>query len=131
MVRSFIVNLAVPTCLSIALWFCTLCLPVDVDAQSVRIKDICGFQDRQETELFGYGLIIGLDGTGDGSGTQFTVQSMANMMERLGVTVDQKKLKVKNVAAVIVTAKLSSHHSNGSLDLTTPVKQRDSMKLRL
>jgi flagellar P-ring protein precursor FlgI len=80
----------------------------------VRVKDICSFQDKQEIDLIGYGLVIGLDGTGDGTGTQFTAQSMTNMMERLGVTVDQKKLKVKNVAAVLVTARLSSQQATGA-----------------
>ena len=76
----------------------------DIEAAKVRIKDIAAFQDRQEIELFGYGLVVGLDGTGDGSGTQFTNRSLANMMERMGLTIDARKMKVKNVAAVIVTA---------------------------
>jgi len=80
----------------------------------VRIKDICDFQNKQEVDLIGYGLIIGLDGTGDGNGTQFTVQSLANMMERMGLTVDATKIKVKNVAAVLVTAKISSFYKEGS-----------------
>lgn len=91
----------------------------DIEAAKVRIKDIAAFQDRQEIELFGYGLVVGLDGTGDGSGTQFTNRSLANMMERMGLTIDAKKMKVKNVAAVIVTARLSSQQSIGSrIDVT-------------
>jgi len=84
------------------------------EANQVRVKDIVAFQDQQETDLLGYGLVIGLDGTGDGTGTQFTTQSLANMMERMGLTVDTKKLKVKNIAAVIVTAKISSLQTAGS-----------------
>jgi flagellar P-ring protein precursor FlgI len=84
------------------------------DAAKVRIKDICAFQDKQEVELLGYGLVIGLDGTGDGSGTQFTARALANMMERMGLTVDAKKLKVKNIAAVMVTGRISSHRTQGS-----------------
>ena len=67
------------------------------DAAKVRIKDIAAFQNTQEVDLIGYGLIIGLDGTGDGSGTQFTIRSLTNMMERMGLTVDARKVKVKNV----------------------------------
>ena len=89
------------------------------EANKVRIKDICSFQNDNQEDLIGYGLVIGLDGSGDGSGTQFTTQSLVNMMERLGLTVDQSKVKVKNVAAVMVTAKISSHQSEGSyFDIT-------------
>ena len=91
----------------------------DISANKVRIKDICDFQNKEEADLVGYGLIIGLDGSGDGNGTQFTTQSLTNMMERMGLTVDPKKVKVKNVAAVLVTAKLSSFNKDGSyVDVT-------------
>jgi flagellar P-ring protein precursor FlgI len=85
----------------------------------VRIKDIARIQGDAEMDFFGYGLVIGLDGTGDGKGTQFTMQSLANMMQRMGMTVDPEKLKVKNVAAVIVTGRLSSTHKIGDrVDVT-------------
>jgi len=84
------------------------------EASKVRVKDICAFQDKQEVDLLGYGLVIGLDGTGDGSGTLFTNRALANMMERLGLTVDAKKIKVKNIAAVMVTGKISSQRTDGS-----------------
>jgi flagellar P-ring protein precursor FlgI len=119
MFRTLIAHLATPICLHIVVLLTTVLAPPDAEASKVRIKDICSFQDKQEVELIGYGLVVGLDGTGDGTGTQFTAQSMANMMERLGVTIDQKKLKVKNVAAVIVTGRLSSQQSIGShFDIT-------------
>ncbi|UCC43447.1 MAG: flagellar basal body P-ring protein FlgI [Candidatus Zixiibacteriota bacterium] len=114
MITALYHNLVVPAGLSLALFLVSVLMPMSSDAAKVRIKDICSFQDKQEIDLIGYGLIIGLDGTGDGSGTQFTVQSMTNLMERLGVTVDQKKLKVKNVAAVMVTARLSSQQTVGA-----------------
>ncbi len=86
---------------------------------SARIKDIAKIHTDNELDLIGYGLIIGLDGTGDSKGTQFTMQSLANMMERMGLTVSANKLKVKNVAAVIVTARLSSNFSFGDrIDIT-------------
>jgi len=80
----------------------------------VRIKDITHYTADAEIDLIGYGLVIGLDGTGDGSGTQFTIQALTNMMERMGMTVDPKQVKVKNVAAVMVTAKIGSAHRSGS-----------------
>ena len=84
------------------------------EANKVRIKDICDFQNKQEVDLIGYGLVIGLDGTGDGTGTQFTIQSLTNMMERMGLTVDANKVKVKNVAAVLVTSRISSVQTEGT-----------------
>ncbi len=72
----------------------------------VRIKDIAGISRNGDLDLIGYGLVIGLAGTGDGKGTEFTVQSVVNMLQRMGVTVPRDKVKVKNVAAVMVTAEL-------------------------
>ena len=85
-----------------------------VDATKVRVKDLCSFQDKQEVDLIGYGLVVGLDGSGDGKGTQFTTQSLVNMIERLGLTVDVNQVKVKNVAAVMITARVSSFQTQGS-----------------
>ena len=113
MFNSAYAKIITPLGLALALFLVTLLCP-SADASQVRIKDICAFQDKQESDLVGYGLIVGLDGTGDGSGTQFTIRSLANMMERMGLTVDPKKVKVKNIAAVIVTARLSSQQNDGS-----------------
>lgn len=114
MIRTLMYNLVAPASMAISLFLLSIMIPVAAEAGKVRVKDICSFQDKQEIDLIGYGLVIGLDGTGDGTGAQFTAQSMTNMMERLGVTVDQKKLKVKNVAAVLVTARLSSQQTVGA-----------------
>ncbi|MCH8326923.1 MAG: flagellar basal body P-ring protein FlgI [Candidatus Marinimicrobia bacterium] len=80
-----------------------------VRAQSpVRIKDITTYRNLQHIALVGYGLVIGLNGTGDRAigrrGTVFTVQSIANMLEEFGITVDSNNLRTRNVAAVMVTA---------------------------
>jgi len=71
-----------------------------------RIKDIADIEGVRTNQLVGYGLVVGLNGTGDGASTEFTVQSLVNMMERLGMRIDRTKVKVDNVAAVMVTAKL-------------------------
>ncbi len=75
-------------------------------ASEVRVKDVARIQGVRENELFGYGLIIGLNGTGDKAGTVFTVQSISSMLQRMGIQVPRDRVGVKNVAAVVVTAKL-------------------------
>lgn len=106
-------KLTTPLGLAFILWMIMLLAP-SAEGSKVRIKDICAFQNSQEVDLLGYGLIIGLDGTGDGKGTQFTTRALANMMERMGLTIDANKLKVKNIAAVFVTARLSSQQTTGA-----------------
>ncbi len=76
------------------------------DAYAVRIKDIADIGGVRYNQLVGYGLIVGLDGTGDGKKSKFTIQSMVSMLEKMGITVNQKDVRVENVAAVMVTAKL-------------------------
>ena len=73
---------------------------------SARIKDISSIKGIRQNQLLGYGLIIGLNGTGDKGGTKFTIQGLVNMLEHMGVHVDPDDVKVKNVAAVVVSAKL-------------------------
>ncbi len=78
-------------------------------AEAVRLKDISTFKGIRGNHLFGYGLVVGLNGTGDGSNSEFTIRSVINMLERMGVHIDQDKLsqvKPKNAAAVMVTATL-------------------------
>ncbi len=118
MLTGLLQRLATPTGLALMLSL-LMAFYAPAKAGKVRIKDICSFQNQQETDLVGYGLVIGLDGTGDGTGTQFTVQSLVNMMERMGLTVNASKVKVKNVAAVMVTARISSNLSEGTyFDIT-------------
>ncbi len=74
-------------------------------AQTVRIKDIAEIEGVRSNQLVGYGIVVGLDGSGDTQQTLFTVQSVANMLQGFGINV-QGKIKVKNVAAVMITADL-------------------------
>lgn len=71
-----------------------------------RLRDVARLQGVRGNQLLGYGMVVGLDGTGDKDQTKFTVQSLTNLMARQGVTIDPKAVKVKNVAAVMVTAEL-------------------------
>ncbi len=80
---------------------------LSIAAQAARLKDIADFEGLRENQLVGYGIVVGLNGTGDGTQAKFTTQSISNFMERMGIiNVDPKQIKVKNVAGVIVTAKM-------------------------
>jgi flagellar P-ring protein precursor FlgI len=84
-----------------------------------RLKDLSAIKGVRSNQLVGYGLVVGLDGTGDKSGAEFTIQALANMMERMGVHVNKAQLNVKNVAAVMITANIPPFARIGSkIDLT-------------
>jgi flagellar P-ring protein precursor FlgI len=83
-------------------------------AWAVRIKDLADMRGMRDNQLVGYGLVVGLDGTGDGKKARFTIQSLVNMLEKMGVTVAAKDISVKNAAAVMVTADLPPFGRNGS-----------------
>jgi flagellar P-ring protein precursor FlgI len=84
----------------------------------VRIKDIVKIETSHQTSLIGYGLVVGLNGTGDrttGSrGSVFTVQSISNMLERFGITVPRDDLRTRNAAAVMITANMPAFGRSGS-----------------
>ena len=80
----------------------------------VRLKDLAKVQMGQEMQLYGIGLAVGLEGSGDGRRSEFTFQMMANMMQRMKVTVTPAQVRVRNVAAVGVTATLSPFDRKGS-----------------
>jgi flagellar P-ring protein precursor FlgI len=80
-----------------------------------RIKDIVEFEGVRENMLIGYGIVVGLNGTGDQMrNAPFTKQSLQSMLERLGVNIRDADLNTKNVAAVMVTAKLPAFAAAGS-----------------
>jgi flagellar P-ring protein precursor FlgI len=83
-------------------------------ANAVRIKDIAAFDGVRENQLLGYGLVVGLNGSGDSDQTKFPVQSLVNTLERMGVTVNRADITVKNVAAVMVTATLPPFAKQGN-----------------
>ncbi|GLI33561.1 flagellar basal body P-ring protein FlgI [Desulforhabdus amnigena] len=83
-------------------------------ASAARIKDIASFMGDRPNQLIGYGLIVGLNGTGDNNKTQFTVNTLANLLDNMGIHVNPDQVKVKNVAAVMATAKLPSFVRKGS-----------------
>ncbi|MGE0046680.1 MAG: flagellar basal body P-ring protein FlgI [Hyphomonadaceae bacterium] len=82
---------------------------------SPRIKDIADFEGVRENQLVGYGLVVGLAGTGDSlRNSPFTRESLAAMLERLGVNATEGNLNTRNVAAVMVTANLRPFAAQGS-----------------
>jgi len=85
-----------------------------------RLKDLVEIEGVRENQLVGYGLVVGLNGTGDSTrNTPFTDQSLRGMMERLGVSVNGEQLRTRNVAAVTVTASLPPFARQGStIDVT-------------
>lgn len=94
----------------------------EIHAQT-PISDLVEIQNSSRKELIGYGLVTGLDRTGDRTissrGALFTVQSIANMLENFGISVDPDRMRTRNVAAVMVTASVSPYHAPGSeIDIT-------------
>ncbi len=89
-------------------------------AGPIRIKDLVEFDGVRSNDLVGYGLVVGLNGTGDGlRNAPFTEEIMTNLLERLGVNVSGEQFRPKNVAAVFVTASLPPFaRAGGQIDVT-------------
>jgi flagellar P-ring protein precursor FlgI len=94
----------------------TLVLPTaPAYAATARIKDIVNIEGVRDNQLVGYGLVVGLNGTGDSlNNSPFTKQSLQAMLERLGVNTAGENMRTANVAAVMVTANLPSFATQGS-----------------
>ena len=74
-----------------------------------RLKDIAALQGPAATSVVGYGLVVGLNKTGDRKQTIFSAQTLASMLERFGVAVSPNAMKVENIAAVVVTAEIGPY----------------------
>ncbi len=86
---------------------------------AARLKDIATVEGVRSNQLVGYGLIVGLNGTGDGNKSIFTTRGLANMLRHLGMSVNEGDLKVKNVAGVLVTSDLPPFIKDGqTIDVT-------------
>ncbi len=102
-----------------SLFFLGLLLFFAAPSHAVRVKDIATFSGQRDNQLIGYGLVVGLSGTGDKTGTTFTKASIANMMDKMGIGVKADDIKVKNVASVMVTASMPVSAKPGSrIDVT-------------
>jgi len=88
------------------IYMCLLALVCGPAAAAVRIKDLARFDGMREQPIIGYGLVVGLSGTGDSGRSVATLQSVSNMLREFGLTVPPYALSSRNVAAVMVTADL-------------------------
>ena len=115
-------------CVAIALLLALLAAPAWASA---RIKDIVSVQGVRDNQLVGYGLVIGLNGTGDTlRNSPFTEQSLQSMLDRMGINVRNAKARTRNVAAVIVTAELPAFVGKGSRIDVTVSSLGDATSLR-
>jgi flagellar P-ring protein FlgI len=109
-------------CRSAFLWlamgFGLLTAAIPASANGVRVKDLVVVSGARDNQLVGYGLIVGLAGDGD-KNPVYTVQSVANMLQRFGISIPASTLQAKNVAAVLVTADIPAFVKSGArLDVT-------------
>jgi flagellar P-ring protein precursor FlgI len=89
-------------------------------ATVTRLKELVSLEGVRDNQLMGYGLVVGLRGTGDSRQTVFSAQSLTNLLERMGLTVSAAAIQVRNTAAVMVTATLPPYAQPGSrIDVTS------------
>ncbi len=94
-------------------------LPASAAAPGTRLKEIVSLEGVRDNQLVGYGLVVGLNGTGDKRTTIFSAQTLANVLQRMGVSTNPNLLLVRNMAAVMVTATLPPFAQPGTkIDVT-------------
>lgn len=96
---------------------------------ATRVKDIAYLQGVRGKQVIGYGLVVGLNGTGDSQRSTFTLQSVTSMLKRFGITVPQADLRLRNVAAVMVTATISGFAKEGGVFDVTVSSMGDATNL--
>ena len=100
-------------------WLAIVSVGSELLAAPVRLKELVAIEGVRDNQLLGYGLIVGLNGTGDKRQTVFVSQTLAKLLGRMGVIVNPQAMQVKNVAAVIVTATLPPFAQPGTrVDVT-------------
>ncbi len=99
-------------------WFTTILLSLALLlpslAQATRIKDISSFKGVRSNQLMGYGLVVGLEGTGDSTSSDVMKRSLGEALSKMGIGADPAKFQVKNVASVMVTSTLPAFAKSGS-----------------
>lgn len=111
-------NISFRLALTVVLAAGLACAPATLEAQT-RLKDVSTLQGVRGAPVVGYGLVVGLNKTGDRRQTIFSMQTLANMLQRFGVAVPPDGIKVENVAAVIVSGELPAYARTGArLDVT-------------
>ncbi len=100
-------------------WIIGLVVATAAAAPGARLKELAAVEGVRENQLVGYGLVVGLAGTGDRRQTVFSAQSLTNMLERMGVTVSPTAIQVRNTAAAMLTATLPAFaQPGGRIDVT-------------
>jgi flagellar P-ring protein FlgI len=89
----------IAVCLSLSLFIAR-------DVHAARVKDLTSIAGVRDNQLIGYGLVVGLNGTGDGNNTGFSSQTVSTMLRTMGLTIDAAKIRARNAAVVMVTATL-------------------------
>jgi flagellar P-ring protein FlgI len=92
-------SLGIAVCLSLS-------LALARDAHAARVKDLTSIAGVRNNQLIGYGLVVGLNGTGDGNNTGFSGQTVSTLLRSMGLTIDAAKIRARNAAVVMVTATL-------------------------
>lgn len=94
-------------------------LLMSLNLLAIQIKDIANTVGVRDNQLIGYGLVVGLNGSGDGTSSKFTIQSVSNLLQGMNIKVDPNDIKSKNTAAVMVTATIPAFAKSGDkLDVT-------------
>ena len=105
--------------LGVSLLLLTALSGIAAPAPGTRLKDLASLEGVRDNQLMGYGVVVGLAGTGDKRQTVFSAQTLTNMLKRLGVAVDPTAMQVRNVAGVMVTANLPPFAQPGTrIDIT-------------
>ena len=95
------VALSLGVALVLCLWVC-----LGRQGHAARVKDLTSIAGVRNNQLIGYGLVVGLNGSGDGSNTGFSNQTISTMLRSMGLTIDPARIRARNVAVVMVTANL-------------------------
>ncbi|MCL2689397.1 MAG: flagellar basal body P-ring protein FlgI, partial [Chitinispirillia bacterium] len=96
-----------------------LMMAAAISAQQIRVKDVASVSGLEDVQLLGYGLVVGLAGTGDRNQTIFTEQTIVNMLKNMGIELPERHIRVRNVAAVMVTGNLTPFRRKGTrMDVT-------------
>lgn len=102
----------------------------EILSAAARLKDLAAVEGVRDNQLIGYGLVVGLAGTGDRRQTVFSAQSLTNMLERMGVSVSPDAIRVNNIAAVMLTATLPPFAQPGSRIDVTAAAMGDASNLQ-
>jgi flagellar P-ring protein precursor FlgI len=107
-----------------------LVLLLAIPVEGARLKDLVSIEGVRDNQLIGYGLVVGLAGTGDRRQTLFSAQSLTNLLSRMGITVAPTAIRVTNTAAVLVTATLPAFSQPGARIDTTVAAIGDAANLQ-